>query len=66
MGKYKIFKDLVKDASISKGYKNIKVHLISDCKHNGQYPGHLVENRHLTYIPVDNIYSSVVPLRQLV
>ena len=35
MGSYKVFKDLGKSALVPEGFKNIHVHLIFDCKHNG-------------------------------
>ena len=63
MGKYEIFKDLGKDASVPEGMKNIRVYLIFDYKHDGRHPRRLVANGHLTDIPVDSVYSGMVSLR---
>ena len=63
MQKYKVFKDVGKHAPIPKDYKNIRVHLIYDVKHDGRRRARLVADGHLTDIPVDSNYSSVVSLR---
>ena len=63
MQKYKIFKDVGKQASIPKDYKNICVHLIYDVKHYGRHRAQLVADGHLTDIPVYSNYSSIVSLR---
>ena len=63
MGSYSVFKDLGRNASVPEGFKNIRVHLIFDCKHDGRHRGRLVADGHLTDIPVDSVYSGVVSLR---
>ena len=35
MGSYNVFKDLGKHAPVPEGFKNIRVHLVFDCKHDG-------------------------------
>ena len=63
MGVYEVFKDIGKGAPVPEGYKNIRVHLVFDCKHDGRRHGRLVADGHLTDIPVDSVYSGVVSLR---
>ena len=63
MQSYKVFKDTGEQAPIPKGYKNIRVHLIYDVKHDGRRRARLVADGHLTDVPVDSNYSSVVSLR---
>jgi Reverse transcriptase (RNA-dependent DNA polymerase) len=45
------------------GYKKIRVHLIFVVKHDGRHKVRLVADRHLTYIPLESVYSGVVSLR---
>ena len=47
------------------GHKRIRVHLVFDIKHDGRHKARLVADGHLTEIPVDTVYSSVVSLRSL-
>ena len=47
MGSYSVFKDLRKNAPVLEGFKNIRIHLIFDCKHDGQHRGRLVADGHL-------------------
>ena len=63
MGVYEVFKDIGKGAPVPEGYKNIRVHLVFDCKHDGQRRVRLVANGHLTDIPVDSVFSGVISLR---
>ena len=62
---YKSFKDLGKNAPIPRGYKKIRVHFVYDVKHDGWHKARLVAGGHLTEIPLDSVYSSVVSLRGL-
>ena len=45
------------------GYKKIRVHMVYDVKHDGRHKARLVAGGHLTEIPVESVYSSVVSLR---
>ena len=63
MTDYSVFKDMGLDAPVPQGYKNIKVHLVYDVKHDGRHRARLVADGHLTDIPVDSVYSGVVSLR---
>jgi hypothetical protein len=45
------------------GYKQIRVHLVFDVKHDGRHKARLVADGHLTDIPLDSVYSGVVSLR---
>ena len=65
INKYNIFNDIGKDGIHSKGYKNIKVHLIYDIKNDTRHKVRCVADRHLTEIPLDNVYFGVVSLRGL-
>ena len=47
------------------GYQYARVHLIYDVKHDRRHKARLVLDGHLTEIPVEAIYSSVVSLRSL-
>jgi len=60
---YKTFKDLGHRAVIPAGYKNIRVHLVFDVKHDGRHKGRLVADGHLTEVPLESVYSGVVSLR---
>ena len=44
-------------------YKKIKVHFVYDVKHDGRHKARLVAGGHLTPVPVESVYSSVVSLR---
>jgi len=63
MESFTVFKDIGKHALPPEGYKNIRVHMIFDVKHNGRHRARLVADGHLTDIPVDSVYSGVVSLR---
>ena len=59
---YKVFKDIGKYASIPEGYKNIRVHMVYNVKHDGRHRERLVANGQLTDISIDSVYSGVVSL----
>ena len=48
-----------------KGYHRIKVHLVFAVKFDGRHKARLVADGHLTPVPIENIYSGVVSLRNL-
>jgi len=62
MEAYQVFKDQGYKAIPLPGYKAIRVHLIYDVKHDGRHKARLVADGHLTDIPDDSVYSSVVSL----
>ena len=62
---YKTFSDKGKGAPPPSGYKKIRVHFVYDVKHDGRHKARLVAGGHLTEIPIDSVYSSVVSLRGL-
>ncbi len=47
------------------GYAKIHTHLVYDCKHDSRHKARMVANGHLTDIPLESVYSSVVSLRGL-
>ena len=61
LDKYKVFKDKGPRANL-KGYKKIKVHMVYNIKHDGRRKARLVVGSHLTDIPIDSVYSSVISL----
>ena len=65
MEAYQVFKDHGHNADPPPGYKVIQVHLIYDVKHDGRHKARLVADGHLTDVPDDSVYSSVVSLRGL-
>ena len=65
MEAYQVFKDHGHKAEPPPGYKVIHVHLIYDVKHDGRHKARLVADGHLTDVPEDSVYSSVVSLRGL-
>ena len=44
------------------GYQQGRVHLVYDIKHDGRHKAQLVLDGHLTEVPLDSVYSSVVSL----
>ena len=62
---YNTFKDLGSGAKKPDGYKQIRVHLVYDVKHDGRHKARLVADGHLTDVPIDSVYSGVVSLRGL-
>lgn len=65
MEAYQVFKGQGYQAEPPPGYKVFRVHLIYDVKHDGRHKARLVADGHLTDIPDDSMYSSVVSLRGL-
>ena len=65
MEAYRVFKDHGHKATPPLGYKVIRAHLIYDVKHDGRHKARLVADGHLTNVPDDTDYSSVVSLRGL-
>ena len=63
MKEYRVFKDIGKGSKIPDGFKNIRVHMIYDVKHDGRHRARFVADGHLTDIPSDSVYSGVVSLR---
>jgi hypothetical protein len=47
------------------GYKKIHTHLVYDCKHDSSHKAWMVADGHLTDIPLESVYFSVVSLRGL-
>ena len=62
MQAYNVFKDCGHKAEPPPGYKVIRVHLIYDIKHDGRHKARLVADGHLTDLPNESVYSSVVSL----
>src|SRR5688500_4924972 len=65
MEAYQVFKDHGHKATPPSEYKVIRAHLIYNVKHDGSHKARLVADGHLTDIPDDSVYSSVVSLRGL-
>ena len=65
MQKHGVFEDLGKNAPVPPGYKNIRVHMIFDVKHDGRRRARLVADGHLTDVPTDSVCSGVISLRGL-
>ena len=63
MKSFTVFKDIGKHSLPPEGYKNIRVHIIFDVKHDGRHCARLVSDGHATDILVDSVYSGVVSLR---
>ena len=60
---YKVFKDMGKGYVMPSEYKEIRVRLVYDVKHDGRHRARLVAGGHLTDEPDDSTYSGVVSLR---
>jgi hypothetical protein len=66
LAEYDTFRDLGhKDTAPPTGYKKIRTHLVYDCKHDGRHKAWMVADGHLTDIPLECLYSSVIFLRGL-
>ena len=63
MSDYTTFRNKGRNWSPDQGFKKINVHLIFAVKHDGRHKARLVAGGHLTGVPVDSVYSSVVSLR---
>jgi len=61
----KTYHSIGKGAAILKGYHNIPVHFVFDCKEDERCKACLVAGGHCTPIPDDPIYSSDAALRSL-
>ena len=64
---YDVFMDkgVYQNTKVPVGYHKIQVHTIFDVKHDGQHQARVVANSHLTEVPAEYVYSSVVSLRGL-
>ena len=62
MKEYNVFKNIGNRVKVSEGYKNIRVHMIYDVKHDGRHRTRFVADGHLTNITSDSVYSGVVSL----
>ena len=60
---YNTFTDKGKDWIAGPDFKKMSVHLVFAVKHDGRHKARLVAGGHLTPVPVDSVYSSVVSLR---
>ena len=65
LDEHNTFTDLGRGRSPPTGYKCIKVWMIYDIKHDGRHKARLVAGGHLTDVPVESVYSSVVSLKGL-
>ena len=65
INEYNTLRDIGKGTTTPNGYKNIRVHLIYAVKHDGRHKARLVADGHLTYPPIESVYSGVVSLRGL-
>ena len=64
---YDTFQDLgIADRTpIPDGYKRIRVHLVYAVKHDGRHKARLVADGHLTDVPMESVYSGVVPWQNM-
>ena len=64
---YEVFEDLGHKsdptARAPEGYKRIPYHMVFAVKHDGRRKSRLVAGGHLTEVPTESVYSSVVSLR---
>ena len=65
LDEHKTFTDMGKGRPTPEGYKCIKVWMIYDIKHDGRHKARLVAGGHLTEVPLESVYSSVVSLKGL-
>src|SRR6476660_3324879 len=65
MDSYNVFEDKGLNATPPEGYKKIRVHFIYDAKYDGRHRARLVVDGHLTDLPTESVYLSVVSLRGL-
>ena len=63
INEYDTFIDKGPDWKPPNDYKKINVHLVYTVKHDGRHKARLVAGGHLTGVPVESVYSSVVSLR---
>ena len=64
LSEYKVFEDWGIRKPPPKGYKQIRVHFVYDCKHDLRRKARMVADGHLTK-PSSDSYSGVVSLRSL-
>ena len=62
---YKTFDDKGKGAKVPMDYKLIWCHFVFDVKHDGEHKARYIAGGHLTYPPLDSVYSGVESLRSL-
>jgi hypothetical protein len=62
---YEAFEDRGVNTKVPEGYKKIRVHMVYDIKHDGRHKARLVADGHLTDVPLESVYSSVVSLRAI-
>ena len=60
---YKTYKYLGYNAKAPDGYKKIRVHIVWDVKHDVRHKDRLVDDGHLTDVPLSSVYSGVLSLR---
>jgi hypothetical protein len=58
---YNVF--IYKGSTVLAGYQKLCVRLVFDAKHDGQHKACLVADGHLTDVPLESVYSSVVSLQ---
>jgi len=63
LGDFTTFNELGLHTEVPEGFKNIRVYLILDVKHDGRHKARLVADGHLMDIPVNTVYSGEVSLR---
>ena len=65
LNEYKTFSSRGKGTRVPNDYQLIKVHFVSDVKHDLRHKARLVAGGHLTTVPKDTTYSSVASLRSM-
>ncbi|HSN23318.1 MAG TPA: reverse transcriptase domain-containing protein, partial [Methylomicrobium sp.] len=60
---YGTFNDHGLGGMAPEGFKKISVHFVYAVKHDGRHKARLVAGGHLTDVPIDSVYSSVVSLK---
>ena len=67
MFEYNVFEDRghCSTGQRPEGYKQIRLHLVNACKHDGRRKARIVAGGHLTDPPLESVYSGVVSLRVL-
>ena len=62
LDEYDTFINIGEKASTPEGYRKITGHFVYDIKHDGRHKARYVAGGHLTPVPVESVYSSVVSL----
>ena len=65
LDEYDTFTDQGKDGIRPPGYNRITGHFVYDMKHDGRHKARYVAGGHLTPVPLESVYSSVVSLRSV-